>query len=535
MKFRITQFIFLLTTFLICCVLRHVHAGNEKTTLTPIRVPKGINFEWEFGISPDGVKVVYNDRYSLPIHLSPSLPLYTSNGRKPSSIVISELYRLSIQPVITSDSNAPAKPQVLLQEPIELAAQYSQPTWSPDGKWIAFYRWEPKYYVEQGRSKMVEKNRGVYVIPATGGEISLLAPVNRVVGKTRRMGPGGLTWSPDSKQLAFVSGQEGHADIYIVSLNTRQVLPFTTDHKDNVNPSWSPDGKKIAFFSRRGVWLGDGYRVWVKPVEGGKAVLMTKHAIDVPIWSPDGKMVAYKGSTSFLGKHGVIVSSVNEQGKASGTPTVLQQSDLNRIGKLVRWTAEGEILFLGYRMRPIHRDAEGSLPSEPHSDLTYYRKSSTLPTARIVSVKTNKLYTELTAIPPIVNGTLIVIEYSTDSKTVPEERLYSYRIYKSPNQRIKDSISASYGTPTNVSSLRWMPDKPGVYTFEVRVVEVVDRILNYSQSDSVTLTVVPPWYLNPWISIPSGCIIFALSISLIVFGFRYYARHRESQRLEQEA
>ena len=529
MKFRITQFIFLLTTFLICCVIRHVYAGNGKTTLTPIRVPKGINYEWDFGISPDGAKVVYNDRYSLPEYLRPSVPLHVPNTGKKARIAIGwELYRLSIQPVITSDSNALAKPQVLLQEPIELVAQYEQPTWSPDGKWIAFYRWESEYYWEQERLKTREKNTGVYVIPATGGEISLLAPVNRIVGQ-RRMGLAGLSWSPDSKQLTFVSWQDGHSDIYIVSLDTKKVLLFTTDHKDNVNPSWSPDGKKIAFFSRRGVWLGDGYRVWVKPVDGGKAVLMTKNAFDVPIWSPDGKMVAYKGSTSFLGQHGVIVSSVNEQGKASGTPTVLQQPDL-KIGKLIRWTVDGQILFFQHRIRPIHRDAEGALPSETHSGLGHYRKTSTLPTARIVSVKTNKLYTDLTAIPPIINGTIITIEYNADFKTVPEERLYRYRIYESANQQ-----NSPYSPPTNVSSLRWQPDKPGIYTFEVQVVEVVDRILNYSQSDSVTLTVGPPWYLNPWISIPSGCIIFALSISLIVFGFRYYARHRESQRLEQEA
>jgi len=56
----------------------------------------------------------------------------------------------------------------------------------------------------------------------------------------------------------------------------------------------------------------------------------------------------------------------------------------------------------------------------------------------------------------------------------------------------------------------------------------------YSQPASSTLTVTLPWYLNGWIAIPSGGAILALLIACILFGVRYYAQRRESQRLRDQ-
>ncbi len=79
----------------------------------------------------------------------------------------------------------------------------------------------------------------------------------------------------------------------------------------------------------------------------------------------------------------------------------------------------------------------------------------------------------------------------------------------------------------------------------VEAVEIGDRLstiditqeerLNYSQSASVTFSIVPLWYRNGWIAIPlAGAILAALFVS-ILFASRYYAQQRESQRLREQA
>ena len=64
--------------------------------------------------------------------------------------------------------------------------------------------------------------------------------------------------------------------------------------------------------------------------------------------------------------------------------------------------------------------------------------------------------------------------------------------------------------------------------------QAIDRDLNYSEPATIVLKVVPPWYLNGWIAIPSGGAILALLISSIVFGFHAYGKRREAQQLRDQ-
>ena len=62
----------------------------------------------------------------------------------------------------------------------------------------------------------------------------------------------------------------------------------------------------------------------------------------------------------------------------------------------------------------------------------------------------------------------------------------------------------------------------------------IDRDLNRSAPASVTLKIVPPWYLNGWIAIPSAIALTGLLVLFVVFTGRYYVRHRETQHLRGE-
>lgn len=63
---------------------------------------------------------------------------------------------------------------------------------------------------------------------------------------------GAPAWSPDGKKLALVLSKDGSPNIYIMDLGTRRLTQFTKDWSINTEPAWSPNGKSIIFTSNRG-------------------------------------------------------------------------------------------------------------------------------------------------------------------------------------------------------------------------------------------------------------------------------------------
>lgn len=102
----------------------------------------------------------------------------------------------------------------------------AMPSWSADGKWIAFSRY--------GRNG---EDRGVFVGTIDGT-------------KEARIDEEGwaITWSPDGKRLAYVV----RGDLMIVDLETNErhlvfdesPSPFAYIYH---NPKWSPDSRRVAF------------------------------------------------------------------------------------------------------------------------------------------------------------------------------------------------------------------------------------------------------------------------------------------------
>ena len=283
-----------------------------------IRLPEDLNMSWDIDISVGGAELVYVRR-----------------GYKYRSI---QLVRL---PVVEIDATAPMEGarRVILEEGYE-QVDYFDPKWSPDGKWIAFYRME---YDED--SAYSGKNIDVCLIPASGGEMRFLARAD-AMPETPSF-TGGLCWSPDSNELAFVKRERKDSDIHIVSIEAGQVRPFTTDGKENRNPSWSRDGKWIFYSSRRSGWLVDTSYVWRQPVRGGKAVRASKgiHLLRPPVPSPDGRWAAY---THWLrdGRSGFLASSITGESEFTGEPIFLKPARLQVAARALRWTQDDTLIVL---------------------------------------------------------------------------------------------------------------------------------------------------------------------------------------------
>lgn len=102
---------------------------------------------------------------------------------------------------------------------------------------------------------------------------------------------GAPAFSPDGQQLAFTLSKDGSPDIYIIDINnTRSLRKLTRSFGIETEPSWSPDGKNIIYTSDR----GGKPQIYSISSRGGRSKRLTFEG-DYNAkgsFSPDGKSIA---------------------------------------------------------------------------------------------------------------------------------------------------------------------------------------------------------------------------------------------------
>jgi len=103
-------------------------------------------------------------------------------------------------------------------------------------------------------------------------------------------------WSPDARQLAYVSFENKRAEIYIQDVDTGKRYAIASYKGVNSAPAWSPDGKKLALTLSRS---GD-LEIYILDIQSRRLKRLTRNtAIDTePAWSPDGKTIAFVSDRS---------------------------------------------------------------------------------------------------------------------------------------------------------------------------------------------------------------------------------------------
>jgi dipeptidyl aminopeptidase/acylaminoacyl peptidase len=131
--------------------------------------------------------------------------------------------------------------------------------------------------------------------------------------------------------------------VEVASGNAKQITEGN-DWNDS-NPKWSPDGKQIAFVSNRTGKEYDENRnsdVWVMPADGGKPVKISDNdeSDNNPTWSPDGKTIAFTGELHDRDHPKIFLASA-EGGKAS----TMVLKDLDLIPSSLEWSADGKSIY----------------------------------------------------------------------------------------------------------------------------------------------------------------------------------------------
>lgn len=187
----------------------------------------------------------------------------------------------------------------------------SEPTFSPDGKRIAYYHWTD----------------GIYIANADGTN------PQKIVADSNT---GFIDWSHDGRLIAFSSqpGGQGNITINVVppdpaalkDQNLRRLIAI------GESPSWSPDDSMLVFHTCRGSTCG----IFKGSSNGGDAIPVIGDDGGLPAWSPDGKKIVYQKDTD--GQKQLFLINPDGTGKRQLTSGAALHVDAD-------WSSDGQYLY----------------------------------------------------------------------------------------------------------------------------------------------------------------------------------------------
>jgi Tol biopolymer transport system component len=302
------------------------------------RVTLGTGDDVSPTVSRDGRRLVYSSRikrYAITL-------LDTATGQRASARQAVFMDSPTIAPdrsaIVFSSSKAGAgdlwrlelvgnaprgEPQRLTRQPGSCA----NPSFSPDGDWIAYHG-------------VIDGQRDIWLVSSSGG-----TPLRLTSHEAVDVQP---VWSPDGSRMAFVSDRSGSYELWLAELDPdrrfRSLRQITTTAGIAATPVWSGDSSQIAFL----LYADSVSELHVVGVEGG----------DEPVRLTDGARAAKlawdhrSGQLLVCGLWGGLTYEVRAVEPSSGNvsprpgispvvPSAIMGSfEVSRDGRLIAWAEE---------------------------------------------------------------------------------------------------------------------------------------------------------------------------------------------------
>jgi dipeptidyl aminopeptidase/acylaminoacyl peptidase len=221
---------------------------------------------------------------------------------------------------------------------------------SPDGTWVA--------YVRTGMSIMRDRREGrLWMVRTDASEHRRLTGEDRAQSSPR--------WSPDGSRIAYVSGSDDGAEVYVYWTGTGESARLTQLPRSPRDLAWSPDGRQIAFSMlvpeaaptlvslpprpEGAQWAeaprvttrvhheadGSGFiepghaHIFVIPADGGTPRQLTSGDFQHrgPVWAPDGRSILFSANRNPDWEYERRESDIYSVSVADGTISRLTDSD----------------------------------------------------------------------------------------------------------------------------------------------------------------------------------------------------------------
>jgi dipeptidyl aminopeptidase/acylaminoacyl peptidase len=208
---------------------------------------------------------------------------------------------------IASKPNAQVEPRSLTIEKLYMTRQVGRPTWSPDGRSVAFI-------------SNISGRNNTWLVSAEGGW-----PTQLTVSDQRQSAP---AWSPDGKWIAYQSDYDGDEqwDIFLVSPKTGKVVNLTNTREiAELDPTWSPDGRYLAYLVKpktSAAYEIDIYDMLMRELKHLTTGTPQDKRNSNPIWTKEGKHVVYSQEQAKGTDSNIFIADV-----ATGQSTLLTPHD----------------------------------------------------------------------------------------------------------------------------------------------------------------------------------------------------------------